>query len=690
MDPSSANQETADTANARLARIERLLASDPAQADKLAAELLAGSPGHPVALLYQAIARRLLRNPASAIDILTPLSQHHPDAPMVHLQLGIALRETGRNDAAVESLRRAVAVKADFADAWLALADLLTAMADRTAADEAFTEYARYAASEPRLREPIKALNEGRFADAESLLRSLLQAYPSDIVALCMLAEAAEELGRTGESEALLKRCLQLAPGFRRARHSYAVVLLRRNRAEEALAETERLLAEDPGNPDYRKQKAAIHMQLRNYNESIDIYRELLDEIPNQPGLWTSLGHSLKSVGRHNDCIEAYRRAISIAPRYGEAYWSIANMKVVQISDAELGAMQSYVTSPDLAVEDRIHFHFAIGKALEDRREYTESFHHYDAGNRLRREIIRFQAEEFSEYVRRCKMLFTTAFFSDRSGLGCEAADPIFIVGLPRSGSTLVEQILASHSSVEGTTELPDIGLIVNSLVNWNRDGAGITGYPEVLSRMPPEQFSELGEAYINQTRIQRKLGRAFFIDKMPNNFMHTGLIHLILPNARIIDVRRHPLAGGFSVYKQHFARRQDFSYSLADIGRYYRDYVELMAHFDRVLPGRVHRVIYESLVDNTENEVRRLLQYCRLPYEQSCLDYHKNDRAVSTPSSEQVRSPIFRDALDNWRHYEAWLGPLKSRVEDLIECYPDVPVTGDTDVTSDQADGTQ
>jgi len=675
LDPTSSNRNPADETRARLAQIERLLGSDPAQADAQAAELLASYPEQPVALLYRGIARRLLRDPAAAVDILTPLASNHPDAPMVHLQLGMALREAGQYEAAASSLRRSVEVKPDFADAWLALADLLTSLADRQAADEAFTAYARYASGDPRLREPGAAMREGRLDDAESLLRGLLQSYPNDIVAMSMLAEVVEYQDKTDESEALLRKCLDLAPGFWRARHGYGVVLLRHNKMTEALVVTEQFLANEPDNPDFRKLQAAIHIQLRNYDEAITIYQGLLDEFPSQPGLWSSLGHALKSVGRHEESIIAYRRSIEVAPRYGEAYWSIANMKVVRISEAELAAMQTHVTSEDLGNDDRIHFHFALGKALEDRKEYADSFRHYDAGNRLRRKAIHYHAGEFSEYVSRCKTLFTKDFFKERSGYGAEADDPIFIVGLPRSGSTLVEQILASHSSVEGTTELPEIGVIANSLAVRESVEATRQAYPEVLAEMQPEQLRELGEAYIEQTRIQRKLDLHFFIDKMPKNFIHTGLIHLILPNARIIDVRRHPLASCFSVYKQHFARRQDFSYSLEDIGRYYRDYVELMAHFDRVLPGRVYRIIYESLVDNTENEIRKLLQYCGLPFEQSCLNFYNNDRAVSTPSSEQVRSPIYRDAVDNWQHYAAWLAPLKSDLAELIECYPEVPL---------------
>jgi tetratricopeptide (TPR) repeat protein len=384
--------------------------------------------------------------------------------------------------------------------------------------------------------------------------------------------------------------------------------------------------------------------------------------------VWASLGHVLRTIGRREQCVAAYRKAIALAPKFGEAYWNLANLKTLQITDPELESMCAQLENPDLGAEDRIHFHFATGKALEDRDAFPESFRHYAEGNRLRRQTVRYNADDLTDLVRRSRALFTGAFFAERTGWGASSADPIFIVGLPRAGSTLVEQILASHSAVEGTMELPHITGIAKSLAE--RAG-GPAKYPDVLAGMGDEEFRELGRAYLEGTRVQRKLGTPFFLDKMPNNFTHLGLIHLIMPNARIVDVRRHPLACGFSLFKHLFANGQYFSYSLEDIGRYYRDYVELMAHFDAALPGRVHRVIYESLVNDTESEVRRLLEYCRLPFEPSCLSFYENRRAISTPSSEQVRTPIFREALDHWRHYEPWLDPLKAQLGSLIDTYP-------------------
>ncbi len=653
--------------NARLRQIEQLLRSDPVRAEALAAEFLTAVPGHRMASLFRGIASRLAGNLDAAVEILTKLSASSPDAPLVHLQLGLALRELKQNESAVQSMRRAVTVKPDFSDAWLALADLLTALEDRDGADEAFSAYVRYSTNDPHLREPAAALKEGRVAEAETRLRNHIEQHPADIVALCLLADVAERNNRMREAETLLERCLQLAPGYRRARHNYAVVLLRLNKAPDALQEADRLLAADPDNAELRKLKAAILARLREYGEAIEICENLVDEDPGQITVWTSLGHMLKTVGRRTESANAYRKAIAQAPHFGEPYWGLASLKTLEFTRPELEAMHTQLARPGLNDEDRIHFNFAIGKALEDKAEFADSFRHYADGNRLCRKHRRYNADELSDYVRRCIALFTPGFFAGRSSSGASTPEPIFILGLPRTGSTLVEQILSSHSSVEGTMELPDIAAITMSLEEW-KPAPNETRYPEVLENLEEDTLRELGDTYIGQTRVQRKRGAPFFIDKMPNNFIHVGFVHLILPNARIIDVRRHPLACGLSLFKEHFARAQNFSYDLQDIGRYYRDYVELMAHFDVVLPGRVHRIIYESLVTDTEAEVRRLLQYCELPYEESCLQFYKNDRDVSTASSEQVRSPIFRDGIDHWRHYEPWLGPLKDTLGPLVK----------------------
>jgi tetratricopeptide (TPR) repeat protein len=666
---SDAQPVSNQTVQSRLAEIERLLGSDPQSADTKASELLKSVPGEPMAQLFQGIARRMLGNPQAAAKALRPLTEKWPDAPMPYLQLGLALREAGDDSAAAVSMRRAVEVRPDFADAWLALGDLLTAMSDGTGAGEAFGRYVACSESVPLLVHAGRALQDDRIQEAESLLRNRLRSQPNDVVALCMLADIAERVGRMDETETLLTRCLELAPDYFRARYNHTVMLLRQNEPERALEEVDRMLAEDAKNMDCRKLKAAILVRLLEYDESIRICEELLEEDPGQPTVWTSLGHMLKSVGRREDCIAAYRNAIELAPHYGEPHWSLANLKTRQVEDDVLVAMRAQLQNPSLSKTDRLHFCFAMGKALEDREEFEESFKHYAEGNRLRREVGPYNPQELENHVRRCKTMLTKEFFATRAGYGAADADPIFVLGLPRSGSTLVEQILASHSAVEGTMELPNIASIAKSLEDSDA-GRDSNGYLSALAELGPEELRELGQSYLEQTRVHRKLGTPHFIDKMPNNFAHAGLIHLILPNARIIDVRRHPMACGFSLFKEHFARAQNFSYSLETIGRYYRNYVELMTHLDEVLTGRVHRVIYESLVGDTDGEIRRLLEYCDLPFEDSCLSFHENARAVSTASAEQVRKPIFRGGLEHWRHYEPWLNPLKAELGPLNDTY--------------------
>jgi tetratricopeptide (TPR) repeat protein len=433
------------------------------------------------------------------------------------------------------------------------------------------------------------------------------------------------------------------------------------------------LLVHDPANPAYLNLRAAILANLGEYSGSIELYEAVLREFPKYERVWLSYGHALKTAHRFDESVTAYRRAIQLVPSLGEAYWTLANLKTFRFTAAEVEALRAALGGQDLTAEDRLHFEFALGKALEDGAAYAESFAHYSAGCAIRKRLTPYRAEETTEHVRRARALYTSEFFTARSGSGATAPDPIFVLGLPRAGSTLVEQILASHPQVEGTMELPDIPSIARQLARREPRTRPIS-YLDVVASLTRADLQALGESYLARTRVQRKTGAPFFVDKMPNNWLHAGFIHLILPNAKIIDVRRHPLACCFSNFKQHFARGQDFSYDLEDIGRYYRDYVELMANFDAVLPGRVHRVFYERLVEDTEGEVRRLLEHCGLPFDPRCLQFHENPRAVRTASSEQVRRPIFRDGVDHWRHFEPWLDPLKVALGPALERHGSLP----------------
>jgi tetratricopeptide (TPR) repeat protein len=382
-----------------------------------------------------------------------------------------------------------------------------------------------------------------------------------------------------------------------------------------------------------------------------------------------SLGHVLKTVGQTDASIEAYRKSIALTPALGEAWWSLANLKTVRFTADDRDTIRQALAG-EIGDEDRFHLQFALGKAEEDAGDYDASFAHYAEGNRLRRGVVDYDPEEMTAHVARSKAVFTPAWFGRIAGTGCPAPDPIFIVGMPRAGSTLIEQILSSHSLVEGTMELPDMPAIARRL-GERKLRSEETRYPEAVLDLSVEERAALGAEYIERTRVQRKTDRPFFIDKMPNNFALVGLIRAILPNGSIIDARRHPLGCCFSNFKQHFARGQTFTYDLAELGRYYRDYVALMAHFDEAVPGAVHRVFYERMVQDTEAEVRRLLEYLGLGFESACLRFYESGRAVRTASSEQVRRPIFREGVEQWRHFERHLDPLKAALGSALSGYP-------------------
>lgn len=516
----------------------------------------------------------------------------------------------------------------------------------------------------PRLVEAALAMNANDIPRAEHLLRALLRDDPFEVAAIRMLAEVAGRIGRYRDAEKLLRRTLELSPGFTAARANLALVLYRQNRPAEAIAELDRVVAEEPDNPGHANLQAAAKGRIGEFDEAIALYQRVLGQAPNQPRVWMSFGHMLKTVGRLDEGIAAYRQAIALMPGLGEAWWSLANLKTVRFSEDDIAAMEAALAGEGVAVEDRFHLDFALGKALEDRGEPAAAFAHYAAANALRRTELDYDADDTERFVDALIELCTPEFFAERAGQGCDAPDPVFVIGMPRAGSTLVEQILSSHSLIEGTSELPDIPALARRAAD----------YPRNLPRLSAEQLARQGEEFLRRTRIQRKTERPLFIDKLPNNWMHVAYIRLILPRARIIDARRHPLGCCFSNFKQHFARGQAFSYSLTDMGRYYRDYVRLMAHIDRVQPGAVHRVSYEAMVDDTEAEVRRLLAYCGVEFEPACLAFHQTERAVRTPSSEQVRQPIYRDGTEAWKAFDPWLDPLRAALGPVLDHYPDAP----------------
>jgi tetratricopeptide (TPR) repeat protein len=582
----------------------------------MSGEAAAAPSANPVVDGYRA----LEREPGRAVELAREALGRKPGYPPALRLLGLGLRSGGHDDEAADAEQHAL----------------------------------KAATRDPVLLRAGHALVADQLHDAEPLLKDRLRRDPYDYSAMRMLAEVAARVGRLEDSEQLLRRALELAPSFQAARSNLATLLYKQHRAAEALVQLDLLAAQGEVADAHRNLRAAALGRVGGYEEAIAIYRDVLDRHSNQPKIWMSLAHLLKTVGQQDEAILAYRHAIALSPSLGEAWWSLANLKTVRFDDADIAAMDAALTGSGCGNDDdRLHLHFALGKAREDRGKADSAWEHYAEGNRIRSSQIAHDPGRFTRLVDRSIAAMTPSFFTAREGMGCDAPDPIFILGMPRAGSTLLEQILASHSQVEGTMELPDLMAIARQL---GRDAA----YPEGLTDLDGEQLRLLGRDYLDRTRIQRSEGTPFFIDKMPNNWLYAGLIRLILPNAKIIDARRHPLDCGFSNFKQHFARGQSFSYDLAHIGRFYADYVRMMDHLDRVQPGKVHRVIHERLVESPEREVRAVLDYCGLEWEEACLRFHETKRPVRTASSEQVRQPLSRAGFDRWKPFEQWLGPLK------------------------------
>lgn len=523
------------------------------------------------------------------------------------------------------------------------------------------------ATRDPAMIEAALALQQDRLDVAEQRLRARLRSDPLDVAAIRMMAELAARLGRYPDAEKLLARALDLAPAFHAARANFVTVLHRQSKFATALAQAERLISDDPGDLGHLAAKAAVLVRTGGYDEAITLYRRILESFPEQPRLWISLGHVYKTMGRQTESIAAYRHAIGQEPGFGDAWWSLANLKTVTFDANDRSAMLAAIDGAGDPA-DRYHLHFSLGKAFEDVGDWASAFSHYAQGNRLRRDQLPYDAARTTQHLLQSQALLTREVFSDRVIGGHPACDPIFVVGLPRSGSTLIEQILASHSQVEGTMELPDIGTIAADLSGRGKQGEDDpAGYLPALLTLSPHDRLTLGQRYLDGTRIQRKTTAPRFVDKMPNNFAHIGLIHLILPKATIIDARRDAMATCFSAFKQHFSRGQGFTYELTDLGHYWRDYSALMAHFGEVLPGRVHRVDHEALVRDSPGEIRAILAHCGLSFESACLTPHLTNRPVRTASAQQVRNPINPTSLDHWRNFEPWLGPLRSALDDEI-----------------------
>jgi len=649
---------------------ERRFAEAMAAADAL----LVTVPENRDVLYLRALAQRMLGDIPAALATLAGLERIHPRFSRLYQERGqchVALKQAPQ---AIDAFARAVHINAALPVSWNMLEGLFRMTGQLDNAVDAAAHVATLKKLPPEVVTATALFSDGELAEAESIIRDFLLRQGHQVEAMRLLARIGIERDVLDDAQLLLEAVLDLTPDYHAARFDYAQVLIKRHLYPSAHGEAEKLLAADPSNRNYRTLHALTCVGLGLHERAIELYRELLTGAAQPADLHLSIAHSLKTLGRREEAIAEYRAAAAARPGYGDVYWSLANLKTYRFTDEELEQMTT--AEPAASLVDRYHLCFALGKALEDRQQYASSFEYYARGNALKRAASHYRPEVLELNTRLQIEVCTPGLFARNKGSGASSADPIFIVGLPRSGSTLIEQILASHSAVEGTHELADIPRIVVDLKGRDAD-LDNPRYPAVLAGMSAEDFRALGEKYLTDTRIYRTGGRSplasgkpRFIDKMPNNFRHIGLLHLMLPNAKIIDARREPMACCFGNLKQLFAQGQEFTYSIEDIARYYRTYLELMRHWDSVLPGRVLRIHHEDVVDDLPGAVRRLLDYCELEFEPACVEFHKTQRSVRTASSEQVRQPIYREGLDQWRHYEPWLQPLREALGDALTRY--------------------
>jgi len=631
----------------------------------VAAEALAVTAPQDRDLLYLIAAnQRCLNRIHEALETLRRLEQLDPRFSLLYQERGYCYTTLRDAPRAIEAFLRSADINPALEKTWSMLERLFRMTGDARNAAAAAEHISSLKNLQPEVVRAGSLFSDGDLSAAENILQAYLRLSSDDVEALRLLARIQHQRAVLGEAESLLEAALEVKPNYVAARLDYVRVLIDRQKYLRAREETDTLLRLEPGNRDYLSLYAAACVGLGEHESAIARYRELLAASPASADLHVSLGHSLKAVGRKKEATESYQMAAAARPSFGDAWWSLANLKTYSFSQNEIVQMRAEEAAPGTDPVDRYHLCFALGKALEDRNEFAESWQFYERGNALKRAESRYHPDITETNTLKQVEVCTAQFFGARVGVGEPNFDPIFIVGLPRSGSTLIEQILASHSLVEGTHELSDIQRIVVEI-----RGLEDNRYPAALAELAPEEFRRLGERYITDTRAYRQ-GKPFFIDKMPNNFCHIGLIHLMLPNAKIIDVRRDPMACCVSNLRQLFAKGQEFTYSIEDIARYYRTYLELMRHWDAVLPGRILRVWHEDVVEDLEGNVRRILGFCGLEFEPTCVEFYKTERSVNTASSEQVRRPIFLGGLFQWRNYEPWLGPLKDKLDDALIRY--------------------
>ena len=587
-----------------------------------------------------AVAQRYSKQPGKALATLDTLLGDNPEYARAYQERGHLFLSLNRSEDAALAYARAVDLNPALHASLKALINLEERAGRKQQAQLARERLDFLKRLPPELINVLDLIHENKLYKAERLCRDYLQTHKHHIEAMRLLAEIGIRLNIYDDAEFLLESCVEFAPDHVQARIDYVNILIRKTRFEKAHEQAKLLLELEPDNPGFRSTLASTLVGMGRFDEGIELFNKVLNDHPYRTELHVQAGHARKAVGLLDDAIRSYREAYSRRPDYGDAYWSLANTKTYKFTDEEIDLIRRHADTPGVSADDRVHLYFAGGKALEDSREYAESFVCYEKGNTLKLRQTGYRIEKMEARVEAQIETCTSELFAQRQGVGADYRDPIFIVGLPRSGSTLLEQILASHSMVDGTMELHNILALAQKL--RGREPEKTSRYPTILHELDEDYFRRFGEQYIEETRVYRG-NSPLFTDKMPNNFLHVGLIRLILPNARVIDARRDPMACCFSCFKQLFGEGQEFTYGLEEVGRYYRAYVRLMEHWDRALPGYVLQVLHEDVVDDLETQVRRILDFCGLPFEEACLNFHETERSVRTPSSEQVRQPIYR-----------------------------------------------
>jgi tetratricopeptide (TPR) repeat protein len=649
--------------------VKAMQAGDVVKAESICRDFLvanAASVPH-LQLLGHALARQ--DRIAEAKEQIEFALKMEPDYARLYEDLGNLQGMERDYDAAIKSFRRAVQLDPRLALVHKKLAQTLIAAGRGDEVDAAFEGFLDHDRDAALVAAGAEHWREGRNEEAETTLLSALRKNPENIDAMRFLAMVYHDQDKKlQDAEALLRRAISIAPDFHQALGTLGRILIENGKSVEAIEMYERLVELKSGDDDaWAGYGRALALSGRS-REAVEAYRRSLEINSKVPAVHMAQAHMLKTLGDQEEALGAYRKSIEYNPALGESYWSMANLKVFRFTDEEVSAMERQLDSDDLAEEPRFHFLFSLGKAYEDREDYDRAWSRYDAGNQLKRSNVIYDPEDNESHLRNIRAVFSKELIEANEGAGHNVPDPIFIVGLPRTGSTLVEQILASHSQVEGTAELPNIGNIANGTGKYRPDSLM---YPATIATLTQRDFAAYGQEYMRQVQRHRVLGTPFFIDKMPNNFIHVGWIKLILPNAKIINTRRHPMDSLLGVYKQLFARGQSFTYDTQDLADFYRDYIKMMTHWQNVLPGQVLDVHYEDTVTDLESQVRRILEFCGLEFEESCLRYYETKRAVKTASSEQVRQPIYTSALGLWKKYGDNLAEWREGLKDILDDLP-------------------